>query len=99
MQSFTSALNLTLPASLLSRTNDLNSQMVSLLEKMNILTENESPGGFYAYVVPLYDPLRNITYPATLPQLLNQITWLFQQIEKGNTQLLRENYENIHLNL
>lgn len=99
VQAFTSALNISLPASLLARTTDLNAQMVSLLEHMNALTENESPGGFYAYVVPLWDPVRNITYSATLPQLLSQVTWLFQQAERGNVQLLRENYENIHLSL
>lgn len=99
VRAFTAALNISLPASLLARSSELNAQMVGLLEKMNALTENESPGGFYAYAVPLFDPVRNITYAATLPQLLNQVTWLFQQAEAGDAQLLRYNYENIHLSL
>lgn len=99
VQAFSSALNISLPASLLPRSSELNAQLLALLQRINALTENESPGGFYASTVPLWDPVRNITYAATLPQLLNQVAWLFEQAEGGNVQLLRENYESVHLSL
>jgi hypothetical protein len=73
--------------------------MAQIIQKISINTISDSQSGPYSLIVPLYDPIRNITYSATMAQVLSQLLWLFQQPSSNNIQILRANYQNLHISL
>jgi hypothetical protein len=73
--------------------------MSQLVESISTSTISQSSGGPYSLIIPLYDPIRNITYSATMAQVLSQLLWLFQQPSLSNIQMLRANYQTLHMGL
>lgn len=66
--------------------------MSKLVQKINFMSDSGATGGPYSFLIPLFDPNRNITYSATLPQALSQLFWLFEEGSAGSISFLRANY-------
>ena len=84
----------------------MNSQMTYLVQKISTSTIAQCEDGPYSSLLPLYDPVRNITYSATVIQVIStviqvisQLLWLYQQPTPSNIKVLRANYQALHSGL
>ena len=74
--------------------------MVTLAQTLIDETHNSQlGGGAFNFATPIEDPLRNVTFAATLPETVAQLTRLFNSPTNANVEILRYNYEGLHRNL
>jgi len=73
--------------------------MSELVQRISTSTIAQGEAGSFSSLLPLYDPVRNITYSATVIQVFTQLLWLYQQPTPSNIKILRANYQALHSGL
>ena len=74
--------------------------MVELARSINDNTSNsDTSNGVFSFAMPIVDPLQQLSYAATFPQAVKQLSHYFLLQDRPSQDLLRFNYENLHTNL